>query len=144
RKVVRLLDSLKFLGTGDLHQGVKLENGSMIQIQLEMRTNFSPALSLTVNDNKILMAASLLQEKEKKVVFVSKDFAARVKAEAIGLEAEDYENLKVSYDSLYKGMRKIEVTKHEVDVFYKDGKIELSLNDFRPNEYCVLTSPEKS
>lgn len=144
RQVVRFLDSLKLLGTGDLHQGVKLDNGAVVQVQLEIKRIFPPTLSLMVNDNKILMAASLLQENEKKVVFISKDFAARVKAEAIGLEAEDYEDLKVSYDSLYRGVRKIEVTKHEIDVFYKDGLINLSPSDLRPNEYCMLISPDKS
>lgn len=144
RTVVRFLDSLKFLGTGDLHQGVKLENGATIQVQIEMKTTFPHGLSLSVNDNKILMAASLLKERGGEVVFVSKDFAARVKAEAMGLEAEDYENLKVSYDSLYKGLRKVEVSKHEVDVFYKDGVIKVETTESHPNEYFLITSPEKS
>ena len=86
------------------------------------------------------MAAYLLHEKGEKVVFVSKDLAMRVKAEAMGLEAEDYENKKFSYESLYKGIRKIELTKHEIDLFYKDGKIQLPQEEFVANEYCILTS----
>lgn len=145
RAVVRLLDALKNVGSGDFHKGITLENGATIKIQLEIKTDYKSAFSLNINDNKILMAACFLQDKGEKVVFVSKDFAARIKAEAVGLEAEDYENLKFSYDSIYKGIRHLEVSKHEVDVFYKDGSIHLAQNvDLRPNEYCILTSPENS
>ena len=112
---------------------------------MEIKTDYKSCFSLTVNDNKILMAALLLQERGENVVFVSKDFAARIKAEAIGLEAEDYENLKFSYDAIYKGIRYLEVAKHDVDTFYKDGTVGLPKDlDCRPNEYCILTSPENS
>lgn len=144
RKVVRLLDSLKTMGTGDLHGGVKIENGATIWIQMEMKSNEKSSFALNVNDNKILMAAYLLQEKGEKVVFVSKDFAARVKAEVLGLEAEDYENLKFSYDAIYRGIRHFSISKHEIDVFYKDGTTAQTPSDCRPNEYCVMTSVENS
>lgn len=144
RAVFRLLDSLHTLGTGDFHNGVTLENGSTVRIQLEIKTDSQYNFTLAVNDNRIILAAFLLQERGQKVVFVSKDFAARIKAEAIGLEAEDYQNLKYAYDVIYKGIRKVETSKHDIDVFYKDGSVALPDLDCRPNEYCILTSPEHS
>lgn len=146
RSVLRYFDSLKEIGQGDLHKGVLLPNGAMIRIQLEIKTNYSPnfALSLNSTSYRILMAAYLLFEKGEQVVFVSKDLAMRVKAEAMGLEAEDYENLKFSYDSLYKGYRKMELPKHDIDVFYKDGKVSIPEQQFLPNEYCLMTSVEQS
>lgn len=144
RAVFRFLSSLHALGSGDLHNGVHLENGSIIQIQLEIKTNYPHEFALSLNDNRIIMAAYLLLEKGEKVVFVSKDFAARIKAEAIGLEAEDYENFKSSYDSLYKGIRRIEAPKAEIDAFYKDASLPMPQTDFRPNEYAIVTSPEHS
>ncbi len=144
REVIRQLDSLKKIGTGNLHTGVKLENGATIRILLEMKTDFKYNFSLTINDNRILMAAYQLQEQGEKVVFVSKDFAARVKAEALGIEAEDYENLKYSYENLYKGINYLEVPKHDIDLFYKDGSMALPNKRFHPNEYFVMTSPEHS
>lgn len=144
RAVFRLLDSLHTLGSGDLHQGVTIENGPTVRIQLETNNNSSYHFALDVNDNRIILAAYLLKEKGEKVVFVSKDFAARIKAEAIGLEAEDYQNLKYSYDSIYKGIRKIEISKHDIDVFYKDGSINVPDLDCKPNEYCIMTSIEHS
>lgn len=65
-----------------------------------------------------------------------------MKAEAIGLEAEDYENLKYAYSDIYKGIRKLDIPKHEIDLFYKDGFLPLPGVDYHPNEYVVMTSPE--
>lgn len=144
RSVFRSLDSLNKIGKGNLHTGVKLENGSTVRIQLDIKTDYNANFSLSVSDNKIIMAAYLLFERGEKVVFVSKDFAARIKAEAIGLQAEDYESLKYSYKSLYRGIRKVEVDKHQIDLFYKDAVLPLANDNFRPNEYVVLTSPEHS
>ncbi|MCB1111504.1 MAG: PhoH family protein [Chlamydiales bacterium] len=145
RSVFRFLDSLTSLGRGDLHKGVQLENEATVVIHLEDQLNNKSSLGLSVNDNRIIMTAQALKDQGKEVVFVSKDFAARVKAEAIGLEAHDYENLKFSYTNIYRGLRYIETTKHDVDVFYKDGHIKLDhTQDYRPNEYCVMTSPEHS
>ncbi len=145
RAVFRYLVSLDSLGSGNLHSGVKLENGSTIRIQLHIKTDANFEFGLMLNDNRIIMAAFLLHEKGEKVVFVSKDFAARLKAEAIGLETQDYENLKYSYSSIYKGIRKIEASKHDVDLFYKDGSVSVpAIKDPLPNEYFILTSPEHS
>lgn len=144
RWVFRLLDSLPTLGKGDLNKGILLENGSVVRIQLEIKTNAGFNIELGVNDNKIILAALFLHERGEHVVFVSKDFAARIKAEAIGLQAQDYQNLKYSYEAIYKGIRKIETSKHEIDVFYKDGSITLPQLDCRPNEYFILNSPEHS
>ena len=142
RAVFRFLDSLNSLGRGDLHTGVSLENDSKVSILLEIKKD--QTLSLSINDNRILMAAYYLIDKGEKVVFVSKDFAARIKAETIGIEARDYENLKYSYTSLYSGIRRLELSKHDIDIFYKDGNLGIDCEDCRPNEYCILTSPEHS
>lgn len=144
RAAFRSLDSLNKLGKGDLHSGVQLENETTVRIQLEIKSDSTYNFALSLNDNRIILAAFLLKEKGENVVFVSKDFAARIKAEALGLEAEDYENLKYSYEAIYKGLRKLETTKHDIDVFYKDGLINIPNLDCHPNEYCVLTSPEHS
>ncbi len=143
RAVFRYLDSLQTLGTGNLHTGVRLPNNAIIRIQMDNRQDY-PQLSPAINDNKIILSAYELHERGERVVFVSKDFAARIKAEAIGLLAEDYENLKYAYDSIYRGVRKIGIPKHEIDLFYKDSILELPNEKFLPNEYCILTSPENT
>lgn len=145
RTVIRFLDGIKKIGTGNLHSGVKIENGSTIRIILEIKTDFKANLAWSVSDNRIIMAAYSLKEHGENVVFVSKDFAARVKAEVLGLEAEDYENLKYSYDNIYKGFTSIEIPKHDIDLFFKDGKLALPSGlKCHPNEYVLMKAPEQS
>ncbi len=144
RAVFRFLDSLQELGTGNLHSGVLLENESVVRIQLDIKRDFPYGMELGINDNRIIMSALLIKEKGEEVVFVSKDFAARLKAEAIGLDVQDYRNLKYDYDTLYHGIRKLEIPKHEIDLFYKDGELPLEDTGYNPNEYLILTSPEHS
>jgi len=145
RETIRMLDSLKTIGSGNLHTGVKLENGATIKILPEIKDQqYKYNFAMSINDNRIIMAAFLLQEQGEQVVFVSKDFAARIKAEAIGLEAEDYENLKYAYESVYKGIRHLDLPKHDIDLFYKDGKLPIQLETHHPNEYFVMNSPENS
>ncbi len=145
RHVIRYIDSLKEKNAGNLHSGVQIENGVVVRIHVETKGNEKKAFPLPPDrNNKILLAAYQISELGEQVVLVSKDFVVRVKAEAIGLEAEDYENLKASYDNIYKGYRKIEVPKRDIDTFFKDGYLAVDISDFRPNEYCQLTSPEQS
>jgi len=144
RSVFRLLDSLTKSASGNYYAGILLPNESDLRIQLAPPKEYSLGFSMEVNDNRIIVVAHFLKEQGENVVFVSKDLAARIKAEAAGLEAEDYENLKYAYDSIYRGIRKLEISKHEVDLFYKDGFLKLPNEEFYHNEYAILTSPEHS
>lgn len=142
RAVFQFLDALA--QKGDLHAGVTMDNGSTLRIQLKIKTDLNSDLSLSVRENRILLSAFFLKDKGEHVVFVSKDFAARIKAEAFGLEAQDYENLKFSYDSLYRGIRTLQMAKEDIDVFYKDGQIAPPVGDMKDNEYAIMTSTESS
>ncbi len=145
RDVFRNFDNLKRSGSGDFHQGVILPTGGRIRIQMMIKTDYNPnfALSIASNAYRILMSAYYLFEKGENVVLVSKDLAMRVKAEAMGIESEDYENQKFNYDTLFKGYRKINVDKRTIDLFFKDGRVQLNGGEhgaFLPNEYCLMIS----
>ncbi|MBM3197671.1 MAG: PhoH family protein [Chlamydiae bacterium] len=143
RYVVRYIDSLKESTKGSLHTGVPIEHGIIVRIHIDTQgVGKGFPLSMDRSTHKILLAAYQLKENGQHVVLVSKDFVMRVKAEALGIEAEDYENLKVSYEGMYRGYRKIEVEKREIDLFYKNGFLEKAPEDLAPNEYCLLTSAE--
>ncbi|MEI8329019.1 MAG: PhoH family protein [Chlamydiia bacterium] len=146
RQVIRFIDSLKARKQGDLHSGIPIENGITFKILIESQLHVSPNFPLHLDkpDNRILHAAYQIQQSGQTVVLVSKDLVVRVKAEAIGIEAQDYENLKEAYDSIYKGYKKLVVSKKEIDMFYKDNFLELADTEFYPNEYCLLSCPEQS
>lgn len=145
RSVLQFMSRLKELGTGTLDKGVLLPTGTLIRVQWEIKTNYSPNFGtpLSTSDFQILMAAYLLFEQGKQIVFVSKDLAMRVKAEAMGLEAEDYENKKFSYDALYHGLRSLAVEKPLIDTFLKDGRLSPPASDFIANEYVTLEASEE-
>ncbi len=147
RGAIRLLDSLKSRGTGDLHRGVRIDNGSLIRIQLEMKTEMAHRFFSLTPDDRIILAAVYLRERGEDVVFVSKDFAARVKAEAMGLVTEDYRNFKAPIEQVFRSIRQITLPKAEIDTLFKDGQLTIELEDgssFYPNEYCYLVGPERT
>ncbi len=45
---------------------------------------------------------------------------------------------------MYRGYRKLEVPKREIDLFYKDGFVATDVEGLAPNEYCHLVSVEQS
>jgi PhoH-like ATPase len=146
REVIRYIDSLKAVDSGDLNQGINLPEGPKIRIHLDMKPEKATHFPLTLDrpSNRLLLTAFHLREKGEQVVIVSKNFVTRMKAEAMNLESEDYLNLKTSYNELYKGIRTVETVKREVDLFLKDGSLSMQEAGFRPNEYVYLSCPEHS
>jgi len=146
REVMRYIDSLKEEKQGDFHSGVILPEGPRVRIYLDAKAERAQGFPLPLDrsSNKFLLIAYVLKEQGESVVIVSKDFVTRVKAEAMDLEAEDYESLKTSYEGMYRGLRKVETSKKEIDLFYKDGTLPTVESGFRPNEYAFLTSQENA
>ena len=63
---------------------------------------------MPIEDNQILLLACTLKD-EYDVRFITKDFNARVKADALGLIAEDYLKGRITKDDFYHGWRRIQV-----------------------------------
>ena len=109
RESIRLLDQLR--EKGSLKDGVKLDNGSILQVIFYDESILKKApLSPEVIDNKMLFTALALKQEGYNVYFISKDLNARVKADALGIHTEDY--LKEEYVSekeFYQGWLKIPV-----------------------------------
>jgi len=103
-------------------------------------------------DHRILNSALLLQKEEKgrKVILVSKDINLRLKAKALGLQAEDYTTGKVqNISSLYTGRTVIEETHPDsINLLYDKGYCppEEVLGKELPmkNHYYILKSGKKS
>ena len=143
RAAIRFFDSLRLKGSGDFHCGVELENGATIYIHLGESPDERAGFPLNPMLNKLLLTAFVYRKRGDQVVLVSKDFALRVKAEAMEIEAEDYENFKVSYSGMSAGVRTLDVPKQTIDQFLVGGGVEVE-GEFFPNEYCVLRSKEDS
>jgi PhoH-like ATPase len=143
RQVIRFIDSLK----GNLFEGIEIENGVRFSLFVDHVLEDQKGFPLSLEDtkNRVLYAAHVLKLKGLSVVIlVSKDFVLRVRAESIGIEAQDYESLKESYDALYRGLRRVALSKQEIDNFVTKGSITLPDAELLPNEYCHFTSEERS
>lgn len=103
-------------------------------------------------DHRILNSALLLQKEEKgrKVILVSKDVNLRLKAKALGLQAEDYTTGKIqNISSLHTGRSIVEaVDPSIINLMYEKGYCppEDVLGKDRPmkNHYYILKSGKKS
>lgn len=134
RTVSRLLDNLR--GRGSLHHSIPLNNGGTLKVELNHRS-FSKMNDLfdeASTDNRILAVALnySYEEKTKKhpkpVVIVSKDTLVRVKADVLGLAAEDYLNDRTAgIDHLYTGCQTIPVHPSLIDDFYSNRVLPASV-----------------
>jgi PhoH-like ATPase len=139
RSVARHLDELR--GQGELSQGVKLPSGGTVRVELAMNGPLPPALDADKADNSILRTAIMLQKRGEDVHFISKDINARIKADALGLQSEDFENAKVDIDTLYSGWTELAVDKGLIDLFYREKRLEpgaLGAGPFYPNQFALL------
>ncbi len=129
---------------GKLAEGVKIENGSLLRVEMDFNRKYANELSLDRNDNKIILCALTLQAKYQwdksggQVFFVSKDINARVKARALGLHAVDYEKQKASMSTLYPGYKEASITFEHADRFRIDGSMAWPEELIR-NQYVLFT-----
>ncbi len=99
REVIRLIDRLS--GNGSLQEWISIGKGlGKLKVIMESdpkNLNAEQIYSYGKNDHKIINSALHLinQEPKKSVVLVTKDINLRIKAKALGVNAEDYETGKV-------------------------------------------------
>jgi PhoH-like ATPase len=143
RMVSRMLDG--FRGAGRLSEGVSLPNGGRLRITIEngkSGRNGHTLFSTDSVDNRILMVASRIKKAEPKsqAILVSKDINLRIKADALGLMAEDYENDRVLIKDLYTGMIELTTSADKLSGLRANGEFELNGGqEYFPNEYCTLS-----
>jgi len=109
RKVNRFLDSLR--SKGRLTEGVRLESGGTLRIAVfdEFKSKLPPFAASNYKDNAILLYVMELSLVDKlPVILVSKDINMRVKADIMGLKADDYLHDKVEIDDKLSGMNIID------------------------------------
>jgi PhoH-like ATPase len=127
RHFSRMIDKLRT--QGKLVDGVQLENGGSLKVELyteDRLKSLPPELRYDRGDNRILAVALALKNgTDRPVVFVTKDTNLRIKADVVGLKAEDYTSDKVSIDELYSGTTELSVPREAVDSFYEKGFLDI-------------------
>lgn len=140
RTVARSLDDLR--KNGSLAEGVKTEKGGKIMVVFPKNTDPFNALP---PDDQIISIAKQIKSKDpiKPCVIVSKDITLRLKADSIGLDAEDYENGHVKKTTeTYLGYSEIKVASEVIEAFEIEKSIKLQDFKFFANQYVNLLSVE--
>jgi len=141
RQVSRDLDAFRE-ENGSLTEGVPLENGGTLRVLFTERELPRELMNQHVADNRILALAMDVKESEPNLrcVFVTKDINLRIRADALGLVTEDYENDKIENPEVYMGVRELEVGKGDIDDFYARGELAPpdGINGVYPNEFALL------
>lgn len=156
RAVVRKLE--EYRQKGDLLQGVELSKGGTLRIEKNfINVELPPDLPDDKADNRILKVCKGLTEsgKDTQVILITKDIVLRIKAQIMGIKAEDFEREQISADDAqYTGRTVVYIPEDKVKEFKKKGvlldevyqsdeegnRIELK---FHENEFVIL-NPDQS
>jgi PhoH-like ATPase len=139
RTVSRNLDALR--QKGHLNKGVKLDNGGRLRILVHDQSDGPPPNLGDSVDSRIVALALAVQKAEPKnaAILVTKDINLRIKADTLGLQAEDYESDRVPLTELYTGMVELTISTEKMSRFRTEGELDLNgYGKYFPNEYCTL------
>ena len=106
RTIARLLDQLREAG-GSLSQGVPLESGGTLRVAVpSSRPELPSAIDKTAMDAAILQTAFDIREQDggAPTIFVTMDTNLRIRADALGMVSENYENMRVETEHLDTGV----------------------------------------
>ena len=156
RAAVRKLESYR--QKGDLLQGVKLPGGGILRIEKNfVQVELPQDIPDDKPDNRILKVCKGLAETEKEgqVILVTKDIVLRLKAQILGIRAEDFERERISEDDAqYTGRTEIYFPEEKVkefkkkgipltDAYQSDEEGNRSTLTFHENEFVIL-KPDQS
>ncbi len=164
RQVSRFFDEHR--KRGSLRKGVKMEHGGVLKVTFERSKGMEgDILSLQKIDNLILSNAVAIrdQDKDTPCIMVSKDVNLRVRADALGLRAENYEHDQLAMTQLYPGSCEIDVPDTIIDSLHENDGVTIDSELYKPrvsdysedqeplymdrfyeNEYVLLRSNDSS
>ena len=136
RQISRALDDMR--EKGHLGTGVALATGGMLRIAFP-RTD-DPLHAAGSADDQILRMAMEVQRAspQQPCIVVSKDINLRLKADAIGLKAEDYETDRVALDELYTGQGEIAVPAAALEAIRSGKPVPVEDPKLFPNQYLLV------
>lgn len=155
REFIRLLDKLS--KDNMIHEWTplngKTKGNFRVLMNPENKINANVIFGEEKNDHKILNAALYLKENEKnrKVILVSKDINLRLKAKSLEILAEDYETGKIKNINELENTGKYfldDVDPDTINKLYEQGYVEakavLGTRKRKANAYYILKSDKNS
>ena len=125
RSALRELDELR-IAHGRLDSPVPIgEDGGSLRVELNHTdpSALPSGFRLGDNDTRILAVAKNLAGEGYRVTVVSKDLPMRVKASAVGLDAQEY-RAEMAVESGWTGFAELEVSAEDLNALYDTGRLE--------------------
>jgi len=125
RSALRELDELR-IAHGRLDSPVPIgEDGGSLRVELNHTdpSALPSGFRLGDNDTRILAVAKNLAGEGYSVTVVSKDLPMRVKASAVGLDAQEY-RAEMAVESGWTGFAELEVSAEDLNALYDTGRLE--------------------
>ncbi len=143
REAARTIDGYR--DCGNLYKGVKLPGGGLLRVITDLGKEPPlpfPTLGKTA-DSLILATALLLKKHEElPVVFVTRDINLRIRADAVGLTAVNYEEKDAvrTVEELYSGHTEVKAPSDVISSFTSSGKGKIDAQDYEllPNQCVTL------
>lgn len=158
RAAVRLIEGYR--NTGDLLKGVRLRTGGMLRVEKNfVHIELPEELPEDKADNRILQVCKgLLEQNQSKeqIILVTKDLVLRLKAQILGIHAEDFMSEQISEDDAqYTGRCEAYIPEDMVKEFKKKGIAVNALYQsdeegncipvhFSENEFVVLYADQST
>jgi len=140
RQIGRYLDGLR--SKGKLQEGVTIDNGGVIQVTVnrEVSDTASKLLFMDRNDNLIIGTALYFKNlyPDSLVTLVSKDVNVRIKADCVGVNAENYETDTIKYDEFYTGWENLDVESKHFDEIEEKKYLTNIYGEFFPNQFVIV------
>jgi PhoH-like ATPase len=126
RQALRLLDDLR-VQHGRLDSPIPMDGGGELRVELNRSDPgvLPVGFRMGDNDSRILAVARSLAADGRTVTLVSKDLPMRVKASAVGLEAEEYEPGD-TVDSGWTGIAEVEISADAMAGLYSEHHIDVA------------------
>lgn len=143
RTVARSLDKLR--ENNPLSNGVTLPKGGTLKVAFSEKKLPIDLFNTNKIDNHILSVALEIKDQSNiPTILVTQDINLRIKADALGLQAENYDLERVDISELYSGFTSLTVCTEDIDKFYEqkilhmvDECVELSEN-FIYNQFIIV------
>lgn len=148
RTLTRIIDDLREQSGGSVQKGVQLEGGGVLKIMVPADGVLPRQLDNAGMDHAIMNTALELRKAQPQVptVFVTMDANLRVRADAMGLRAENYEGGRIQIDELYTGYVELDVKAEIVDALGRRepipaGEVQAGQEIF-PNACIILRNQD--
>ncbi len=121
RQAIRYLESLRTKGS--LYEGINLDSGGMLKIETNYNSIEIPeGFYRDTCDNRILKVCKGLIENGNNVILVTKDIIVRLKAQMMGVPAEDFTTEQSpEFQSQYTGRMDVYTSDRAMTEFKKKG-----------------------